>query len=68
MSVAAHDNCAFVLKRVANGDRVRFFQDFYGVHYAEVVPKWMFWRRARVRLDPSELSNLKSRLKGRRAS
>ena len=51
MSVAAHDNCAFVLKRVANGDRVRFFQDFYGVHYAEVVPKWMFWRRARVRLD-----------------
>lgn len=67
MSVVAQDNCAFVLMRVARGDRVRFFQDFYGVQYAELLPKWMFWRRTRVRLDPAELSRLKVQLKARRS-
>lgn len=68
MNFSERDNCAFVLERIADGDRVRFFQDYYGVQYAELVPKWRFWRKTRVRLGSDELVELKTRLKARRAS
>lgn len=65
MSAVEQDNCAFVLERIAKGDRVRFLQDYYGVQYAELVPQWRFWRKTRVRLDTAEFAELKQRLKGR---
>ncbi len=52
-----------ILNRVAAGDRVRFFTDFYGVQYVEVVPRWQFWRKKRIRLDAGEAELLKSKLK-----
>lgn len=67
MSLAAQDKCAFVLERISNGDRVRFLQDYYGVQYAELVPKWTFWRKIRVQLDSQEFTELKARLRTRRA-
>ncbi len=57
-----------ILDRVAAGDRVRFFTDFYGVQYVELVPRWQFWRKKRIRLDPNEAVFLKSKLKMRPAS
>lgn len=57
-----------ILNRVAAGDRVRFFTDYYGVQYVEVVPRWQFWRKKRIRLDPVEAEILKSRLKMRSPS
>jgi hypothetical protein len=56
------------LNRVAAGDRVRFFTDYYGVQYVELVPRWQFWRKQRIRLDASEAEILKSKLKTRTAS
>lgn len=57
-----------ILNRVAAGDRVRFFTDYYGVQYVELVPRWQFWRKKRIRLDPSEAEILKSKLKLRTAN
>ena len=54
-----------VLDRIAAGDRVRFFTDFYGVQYIELVPKWQFWRKKRIRLNASEAEQIKSQLKMR---
>ena len=65
---AVGDNCALVMKRLASGDRVRLLQDFYGVQYAEILPRWQFWRRRRVRLNPSEFDRLKAQLKGNRSA
>lgn len=53
----------FVVGRVAKGDRVRFFQDYYGVQYAELVPKWQFWRKTRVRLSPEEFAQIRADLR-----
>lgn len=52
-----------ILNRVAAGDRVRFFTDFYGVQYVELVPRWQFWRKRRIRLNAGEAEILKSKLK-----
>lgn len=56
-----------VLARIAAGDRVRFFTDFYGVQYVELVHRWQFWRKKRIRLNPSEAEAIKAQLKGRAA-
>ena len=54
-----------VLERIAAGDRVRFVTDFYGVQYVELVPRWQFWRKKRIRLNASEAEHIKSQLKMR---
>lgn len=66
MTFADRDNCAFVLQRMAHGDRVRFLQDYYGVLYVELVPKWKFWRKTRVRLASEEFIELKAQIRADR--
>lgn len=62
-----NEKCALVLERVARGDKVRFLQDFYGVQYAELVPRWQFWRgKTRVRLSALEIDRLKAALRSQR--
>lgn len=67
MSSVSPRQSSDILNRVVAGDRVRFFIDFYGVQYVELVPRWQFWRKKRVRLNAGEAELLKSKLKLRSA-
>ena len=56
---------AFIQSRIASGDRVRFYHDFYGGNWIELTPRWQFWRKKRMQLGPVEVTQLKSILRER---
>lgn len=56
---------SMIQSRIASGDRVRFYNDFYGGQWIELRPRWQFWRKTRLRLDAAEAYALKARLRER---
>lgn len=54
----------FVRGRIASGDQVRIYHDFYGGQWIELRPRWQFWRKKRLQLAPRELAAIKTALKG----
>jgi len=58
---------AWVWRRIVAGDRIRMFCDYYGGHWIELMPRWQFWRKRRVRLTPTEMFEIRTALsEGRR--
>ena len=55
----------FVRQRVAAGDKVRFFEDFYGKQWVVVKRGWLFSRR-RIYLKNDEIFEVKTALRQRR--
>ena len=53
-------------RSIAAGDRLRFYQDFYGRQWVRVVGGWRIWRNRRIRLDNREVIALKELLAQRR--
>lgn len=49
-----------VARRVEAGDRIRFVHDFYGGQWIEFQHPWMFWRKKRMQLEPTEVMAIKA--------
>lgn len=61
------EQVAWVWRRIVAGDRIRMFCDYYGGHWIELMPRWLFWRKRRVRLTPTEMFEIRTALsEGRR--
>ena len=59
-------NLPYVWERIESGDKVRFFQDYYGRQWIELRRGWVIPRRIRVALTPAEILEIKSGLAHRR--
>ena len=60
------NDLSLVMKRIAAGDRARFFHNDYGQHLIELSRGWIFKRRIRVSLLPDEIIRAKDALRARR--
>ena len=56
-----------IKKRLEAGDRIRFFQDYYGSQWVELRNAWLFWHRKKIKLSAEEIFELKTMLRSRRA-
>lgn len=54
------EELAFVWHRIVSGDRIRMFCDFYGGHWIELTPRWQFWRKVRIRLNATEMFEIRT--------
>jgi hypothetical protein len=59
-------NLAFVIERLRHGDRVRFFQDFYGRQWIELSRGWLLERKIRIALSDEQILQLKTILRQRK--
>ena len=53
-----------VFERVESGDKVRFFQNFYGRQWIEVTRGWLLKRKTRVYLADDKIMQVKRALEG----
>jgi hypothetical protein len=56
----------FILDRVRSGDKLRFFQDYYGGQWVEVTSGWLIKRKTRIDMQSDEVLALKSALRDMR--
>ena len=56
----------FVIQRIDAGDKVRFFEDFYGKQWIEIKRVWQFWRKRRMYFRNDEIEQIKKALLRRR--
>ena len=54
------------MQRIDAGDKVRFFEDFYGKQWVEVKRGWMFFRKKRIYLRNDQIAEIKTALVRRR--
>ena len=59
-------NLAFVMERLKQGDKIRFFQDYFGKQWIELSRGWLLERKVRVALPDDQILYLKSLLRQRR--
>ena len=58
---------SMIKERLEAGDKVWFYQDYYGRQWIELRNTWLFWKKKKIKLDPDEVFQLKQMLRGRRA-
>ena len=54
-----------VLKRIETGDRVRFFEDYYGRQWIEIRRPWLLWPKTRLNLRNDQVVEIKTALRRR---
>ena len=54
----------FIKQRLDAGDR--FYQDFYGRQWIELRSFWQFWKKRKIRLDPAQVSQVKTFIRSRK--
>ena len=58
---------SLIKQRLEAGDRIWFYQDFYGRQWIELRNFWVFWKKKKIKLDPEEVSQVKAMIRSRKA-
>ena len=58
---------SLIKQRLEAGDRIWFYQDFYGRQWIELRNFWVFWKKKKIKLDPEEVSLVKAMIRSRKA-
>ena len=61
-------NFDLALRRIEQGHKLKFFQDYYGRQWVKVSGGAMFWRSRSISLKNEEVVSLKNAMARRRAS
>lgn len=56
----------YVMRRIVVGDKIRFFEDFYGRQWIEVGPRWLFIFKKKIHFRNDEIATIKAALVERR--
>ena len=59
-------NLNYVMHRITAGDKIRFFEDFYGKQWIEIRPRWLFILKKKMHFRNDEIAMIKAALVERR--
>ena len=59
---------SLIKKRLEAGDRIWFYQDYYGRQWVELRSIWQFWRKTKIVLGPEQVFEVKSMLRKRKTA